>query len=92
MCITECGAGGRWRITTEDGCWSCRRAMDDKEFERTVEELYAPGKAPSAPTVALQPAARPSMDARGTVKPPSPAPAPTPHADETDEERRELER
>ncbi|KAI0698965.1 hypothetical protein C8T65DRAFT_832126 [Cerioporus squamosus] len=44
-CFLNCCNGSRYRVRgTRGGCCSCKRAMDDADFERTVEELYGTNK------------------------------------------------
>ncbi|KAM5533010.1 hypothetical protein V8D89_013352 [Ganoderma adspersum] len=41
------GGDTNYRVRSRSGmCCSCRRAMSDDDFERTVEQLYAPGTGP----------------------------------------------
>ncbi|RPD61647.1 hypothetical protein L226DRAFT_612342 [Lentinus tigrinus ALCF2SS1-7] len=44
-CFMSCCNGSRYRVRgTRGGFCSCKRAMDDADFERTVEELYSTSK------------------------------------------------
>ncbi|PIL29098.1 hypothetical protein GSI_09146 [Ganoderma sinense ZZ0214-1] len=41
------GGDTNYRVRSSSGmCCSCKRAMSDDDFERTVEQLYAPGTGP----------------------------------------------
>ncbi|KAI1786925.1 hypothetical protein LXA43DRAFT_748143 [Ganoderma leucocontextum] len=41
------GGDTNYRVRSRSGtCCSCKRAMSDDDFERTVEQLYAPGPGP----------------------------------------------